>query len=67
MNMTDIEWILRRLECASILAHPERVSLEAACRLVAVLRQNLHYNPDKTASEEVILLLQQTLEERKNA
>ena len=59
MNMTDIEWILRRLEGASILAHPERVSLEAACRIVAVLRQNLHYNPDKTSSDEVVLLIQQ--------
>lgn len=59
MNMTDIEWILRRLESASILAHPERVSLEAACRIVAVLRQNLHYNPDKTSSDDLVLLIQQ--------
>jgi hypothetical protein len=59
MNMTDIEWILRRLADASILAHPEHVSLEAACRLVAILRQNLNYNPDKTSSDEVVLLIQQ--------
>ncbi len=58
MNMTDIEWILRRLADSSILAHPERVSLEAACRLVAILRQNLNYNPDKTSSDEVVLLIQ---------
>ena len=61
MNMTDIEWILRRLESASILAHPERVSLEAACRLVAALRQNLNYNPDQFSPDEVVLMLQQLL------
>jgi hypothetical protein len=59
MNMTDIEWILRRLESASILAHPEHVSLVAACRIVAVLRQNLHYNPDQTTPDDLILLIQQ--------
>jgi hypothetical protein len=59
MTMTDIEWILRRLADASILAHPECVSLEAACRLVAALRQNLNYNPDKTSSDDVVLLIQQ--------
>jgi hypothetical protein len=58
MNMTDIEWILRRLADSSILAHPEHVSLEAACRLVAILRQNLNYDPDKTSSDEVVLLIQ---------
>lgn len=58
MNMTDIEWILRRLESASILAQPERESLAAACRIVAVLRQNLHYNPDRTSSDDLVLLIQ---------
>jgi hypothetical protein len=58
MNMTDIEWILRRLADSSILAHPERFTLETACRLVAALRQNLHYNPDQTSPDEAVLLIQ---------
>ncbi len=58
MNMIDIEWILRRLADSSILAHPEIVSLEAACRIVAALRQNLNYNPEKFTPDEVVLLIQ---------
>jgi hypothetical protein len=58
MNMIDIEWILRRLAEASILAHPETFSLEAACRIVAALRQNLSYNPEKFTPDEVVLLIQ---------
>ncbi len=58
MNMIDIEWILRRLAESAILAHPEAVSLEAACRIVAALRQNLNYNPEKFTPDEVVLLIQ---------
>jgi hypothetical protein len=57
-NMIDTEWILRRLSEASILAYPEHVSLEAVCRIVAALRQNLNYDPDKISPDEVVLLIQ---------
>ena len=57
-NMIDTEWILRRLADSSILAYPEHVSLEAVCRIVAALRQNLNYDPDKTSPDEVVLLIQ---------
>lgn len=59
MNMADIEYLLTKLANASILAHPEVVSLEAACRIVAALRQNLHYQPERLTPDEVVLLIQQ--------
>ena len=59
MKMNDIEWVLRRLADSSILAHPELYALETACRIVAALRQNLHYNPDMTSPDDAVLLIQQ--------
>ena len=58
MNMTDIEWILRRLADSSILAHPELYALDTACRLVAALRQNLHYDPSQTTPDDLVWKIQ---------
>lgn len=58
MNMTDIEWILRRLADSSILAHPELYALDTACRLVAALRQNLHYDPSQITPDDLVWKIQ---------